>query len=249
MTTTEDLSAIRSYWDVDAATYDRAAAHVPRSGTELATWRAALARFLPPPPARILDAGAGTGFLSLLCAQLGHQVTAVELAPAMLERLRAKAAELGVAVSTREGDATAPPAGEFDAVVERHVLWTLADPSAALGVWRRAAPAGRLVCFESEWGTAADGVARLRAAARERLRRLRNEPPEHHDEYPADLRARLPLGGGTDPDRLVALTEAAGWRPARLERLRDVEWAAARSLGSPLERLLGVPSRFAVVAG
>jgi len=42
--------------------------------------------------------------------------------------------------------------------------------------------------------------------------------------------------------------EAAGWSPARLVRLRDVEWAERRSLPTP-ERVVGVPPRFAVVAG
>ncbi len=49
-------------------------------------------------------------------------------------------------------------------------------------------------------------------------------------------------------DRLVELVEAAGWGPARLERLRDVEWALL--LGQPpAARLLGATPRYAVVAG
>ncbi len=54
---------IRAFWDDDAATYDLA--HQPRSAAVQAAWNAALARFLPPAPAHVLDAGAGTGFLSL----------------------------------------------------------------------------------------------------------------------------------------------------------------------------------------
>ena len=58
----------------------------------------------------------------------------------------------------------------------------------------------------------------------------------------------LPLSGGTHPDRVVELVEAAGWGPARLERLRDVEWAQLLGLPSS-DRPLGVTPRFAVVAG
>ena len=46
---------------------------------------------------------------------------------------------------------------------------------------------------------------------------------------------------------LAELVETAGWRAPRLERLRDVEWATTLAL-SPLERLLGVSPRFAIVA-
>jgi hypothetical protein len=40
---------------------------------------------------------------------------------------------------------------------------------------------------------------------------------------------------------------ASGWRLARLERLRDVEWAERLDLPLP-ERLLGVSPRFSVTA-
>src|SRR5436190_6842798 len=102
---------IRSFWDVDAATYDRSASHRPRSKAEEAAWAAVLARLLPPAPARVLDVGAGTGFLSLLAAGLGHRVTAHDLSPAMLGRLTEKAAEAGLAVTVSDGRAEAPPDG------------------------------------------------------------------------------------------------------------------------------------------
>ena len=58
----------------------------------------------------------------------------------------------------------------------------------------------------------------------------------------------LPLAGGTHPDGVVELVEAAGWGPARLERLRDIEWA--RLLRQPpTTRLLGVTPQFVVLAG
>jgi hypothetical protein len=40
----------------------------------------------------------------------------------------------------------------------------------------------------------------------------------------------------------------AGWANPRLVRLRDVEWATSLDM-DPVERLLGVAPRFAVVAG
>jgi hypothetical protein len=80
------------------------------------------------------------------------------------------------------------------------------------------------------------------------VRRLRREPDHHHDRYDPAVAEALPLAGGAHPDRLVELVERAGWGPARLERLRDIEWT--RLLRQPpAARLLGVTPQFAVVAG
>jgi SAM-dependent methyltransferase len=135
----------------------------------------------------VLDVGAGTGFLSLAAARLGHRVTAVDLSGGMLARLREHAARDGLEVETVEGTAETPPAGPFDAVVERHLLWTLPDPGAALAAWRAAAPDGRLVLFEGLWG-GADPVEQLRGQAREGLRKLRGAPDHHHDRYQSSVR-------------------------------------------------------------
>jgi tRNA1(Val) A37 N6-methylase TrmN6 len=60
---------IRSYWDTDSATYDQTRGHRPTSSAEMAAWSTAMVRLLPPAPARVLDCGAGTGFLSLMAAR------------------------------------------------------------------------------------------------------------------------------------------------------------------------------------
>jgi SAM-dependent methyltransferase len=239
------LDEIRTFWDADAATYDNSRGHSARSPAVLAAWTATLAHLLPPAPSRILDAGAGTGFLSLIAARLDHQVTALDLSPKMLEGLRSAARSEGLEIEIVVGAADKPPEG-FDAVMERHLLWTLPDPAAALGAWRRAAPTGRLVLVESLWGRV-DPLEKIRAGARRQIRRVRGEPPDHHGSYSEALRSALPLAGGTSPSRLVELADAQGWRRPRLERLRDVEWAERYELPVP-ERIVGVPPRFAVVA-
>jgi SAM-dependent methyltransferase len=228
----DDLTGkVRDWWDADATTYDHSSDHgwAVATPTLRAAWNAALHRLLPGGASRVLDVGAGTGFLSLAAARFGHRVTALDLSGGMLERLAEHAAREGLEVEVVQAGAEEPPPGPFDAVIERHLLWTLPDPGAALAAWRGVAPQGRLVLFEG-------------------LRKLRGQPDHHHGDYDPSVLAELPLGRGTHPDQVVELVEAAGWGPARLERLYDIEWAQLLS-EPPSARLLGVNPRFAVIAG
>lgn len=245
-----DVTAeIREFWDADAATYDRSPSHYPRRPHEQAAWAAALRRLLPVPPATVLDVGAGTGFLSLLLAAQGYEVTAADLSPGMLAQLRAKAKSRGLQIETVETDALRPPAGGFDAVVERHLLWTLPDPGAALAAWHAVAPQGRLVVVEGSWGSdSATGVERLRAGARALADQFRRSEPGHHGHYSTQMREALPHHRGLTPANAVDLVQASPWGPARIERLRDVEWAVVEGRGW-LDAVLGTHARWAVVAG
>lgn len=240
------IDDIRRYWDEDAATYDDSHQHRPTGPAVVAAWTAAIEKALPASPCAVLDCGAGTGFLSLIAARLGHSVTALDLSEGMLEQLRARAAAEGLEIETVVGPATEPPGRSFDVVMERHLLWTLPDPAAALSAWRVVAPSGRLVLVESLWGQV-DPFEELRGGARRLVGRIRKAPPEHHAEYPDELRRSLPLGSGTHPAKLVELVTAAGWRAPRVRRLRDVEWAERMQLPLP-ERLIGTAPRFVVIA-
>lgn len=233
---------IRAFWDEDARTYDRSPGHAASDPGEAAAWRAILVRHLPPPPARVLDVGAGTGAMSLLAADLGHDVTGLDLSPAMLDRAREKAAARGRSLSLVVGRSEDPPPGPFDAVMERHVLWTLPEPVAALAAWRRVVrPGGRLLLLEAVHGD------RRRDAVAGLVRRVLRTPPDHHAPYPAEVVAVLPLAGARSLRPILEAVAAAGWRRIRVERLREVERARRRATGWPLGALEQVP-RYAVTA-
>jgi SAM-dependent methyltransferase len=248
--TTDITQQLGRIWDEDAGLYDRH--HSAPRPEVLAAWRATLRRLLPDPPASVLDAGAGTGFVSLILAGLGYQVTAVDLSAQMLAVLRSKADLLGLNIRTLHADVAHPPSGEtFDAVVERDILWTLPGPDAALAAWRDAAPAGRLVLIEATWGKT-KGVAELqnraRVLAHRPLRWVRGSKPHQHDDYPEDVVRALPYVNGILPAEAVCLVENSPWGPARFERLNDVE-RATMSDRRLLTQLLGMARRWAVSAG
>ena len=51
----------------------------PVGTADYAKWVEALRSVLPTSPTRVLDVGTGTGFVAWIAAELGHQVTAIEL--------------------------------------------------------------------------------------------------------------------------------------------------------------------------
>jgi SAM-dependent methyltransferase len=221
---------LRSYWDADAETYDHAASHAASDPVEAAAWRASLLESLPAPGASVLDVGAGTGAMALLAAELGYRVTALDLSSGMLAKARAKAEERDLDVEFVVGSSDSPPPGPFDAVMERHVMWTTPDPVGTLSAWRGVAPGGRLVLFEGVWGSTTISD-RLRSAGAEVVRRMLGIAPDHHADYDEEVLAELPLARMPSPEPLFAAVQSAGWRNLRFRRLRDVEWA--RELAAP----------------
>jgi len=111
----------------------------------------ALFSLLPPPPARVLDCGCGTGWLSYFLARRGYDVVGTDVSPDAIEL--AKASPL-----FREGRTPAFVVAdsealtfdrEFDAVVFFDALHHAVDEAAALrGAYRALRPGGVCIALE-----------------------------------------------------------------------------------------------------
>lgn len=149
--------SVAAYWDTAASTFDVEPDHGLAAPMIRAAWSRRLREWIPDDGADVLDAGCGTGSLSLLLTDHGHRVTSVDLSPNMVERARRKLA--GRAATVLLGDAGDPPIDgqRFDVVLCRHLLWTLPSPATALRRWLGALrPGGHLVLIEGRWGEPAD---------------------------------------------------------------------------------------------
>ena len=167
-----DLDEVRRYWDDFSSEYDDYPDHGLLDPDIRAAWKDLLRTWLPRSPTRVADLACGTGSMAALAAELGHQVSGVDLSGEMVARARAKTAPFGSAVDVVQGDAGAPPfaAGTFDVVLARHILWTLPDPFGALRAWvELLRPGGRLLLVEGRWG--------MEAAEQEPLPRWRSGVP------------------------------------------------------------------------
>jgi len=96
---------------------------------------------------------------------------------------------------------------QFDLVVERHVIWTLARPEMALAEWARVLrPAGRIVLIEGDW--------------RRGSRTTRGD----YDH----IRDQLPLYGGRPAAELGTLVQRAGFALLGSEPMSDADlWGSA----------------------
>jgi ubiquinone/menaquinone biosynthesis C-methylase UbiE len=156
-TSPSELPTVREFWDAQTPRYDEAADHGLGDPAAREAWRSRLRSWLPQPPSTVLDLGCGTGSLSLLAVEEGHRVHGIDLSPAMVEEARRKCA--GRDARFEVGDAAAPGVEDAtaDALLARHLLWTLPDPHAALATWvRLVRPGGRLVLIEGRWWPAGD---------------------------------------------------------------------------------------------
>jgi ubiquinone/menaquinone biosynthesis C-methylase UbiE len=219
---------ITGFWSAVADGYEAHGGNVPARGSEEdQAWVRAMADLLPVAPADVLDVGTGTGFVAMIAAGLGHRVTAIDLAEPMLAIARDEARSRNVPVTFATGDAVRPafPAATFDAIVSRHLIWTLRDIDGALKAWRHLLrPGGRVVAIDGFW--------------------FSSEP--EGDEgffesfYDRQARASLPGWRYHDPAPILALFEQAGFTRLSVRPLQEIHRAAAHKPSpQPSYALLG----------
>lgn len=103
---------------------------------------------------RVLEIGTGPGFFAILLAELGYDVTAVDLTPAMLEEAKKNAGALAEKITFLEMNAEALDFADhsFDVILSRNLTWNLPHPEIAYGEWKRVLkPGGLLLNFDANW--------------------------------------------------------------------------------------------------
>lgn len=148
------------YWQQRSGTFS---IHNQRelSDERAGRWKAVLLREIgrafpdrAPEDIRVLDAGAGPGFFSILLAGSGFRVTALDFSEAMLREAARNAGELAENIIFVQGDVqeTGLEDSSFDVVVSRNVTWNLPHPERAYREWfRLLSPGGLLLNFDAGW--------------------------------------------------------------------------------------------------
>jgi ubiquinone/menaquinone biosynthesis C-methylase UbiE len=142
-TRTQEQTQIRDAWSAIAAGYDEFV-----TPTHLWLGREALRRAGLRSGMRVLDVAAGSGALSIPAARLGARVLSVDLSPAMVERLLARARSEGLSLEARamDGHRLELEDGSFDLVGSQFGVMLFPDlPRGVREMVRVARPGGRVL--------------------------------------------------------------------------------------------------------
>lgn len=195
-------NAVARFFDAIAPRYDRAyAPSGPESGRRM---RRVVAE-LPPPPARVLDLGVGTGRELPALLDAGHRPTGIDVSQAMLARCARRARPVPL-VHADFWEAPLPFDGDaFDAVIALH--GTLAHPDEIASVDRLGRELGRVVRRGGRFVAEVPSIAWLDAAA----------------AVPAGSDRRVIRTG----DRTCVYEDTTAGASIRARLLDEAEWGAA----------------------
>jgi len=214
---------IREYWSSRAPSFDLSPGHEIFGDDERHAWHTLIERHLGPGAGRrALDLASGTGVISRLLCESGYAVTGLDFSEPMIERARAKAKARTLDATYVVGDAedTRLPDNTFDAIMTRHLVWTLPDPAAAFRDWHRVLkPGGRLLIVDADM-TARSLRARVLKRAAMLVKRFQTPVPtpgvdrEVHDR----ILARVHFSGGARAEDIARLLAEAGFDNVFIDR-------------------------------
>lgn len=213
---------IKKYWDSKSESYDSTPG---RSGL-LEIWKELLHDVFGDKNKRILDVGTGTGFLAILLAELGHDVVGVDLSEKMLKKAEEKAEKRNVNIEIMVGDAENLPFEDnsFDAVINRHLLWTLPNPQKAINEWKRVVKnGGKVVAIDGKWmeNNYEAKIRKLIGQIAIVLYKRRN-PWKYHSIYDEKkINKKLPFYGGSNPEDVIDLFKNANLTNISV---KDLKW-------------------------
>ncbi len=222
---TSDVKALISeYWNKRAFNYDKSVGHRINSQEEKEEWKKILRDALGNKKMYILDVGTGTGFLAMLLAELGHRVVGVDISDEMLKIARKKAYSYGLNVVFKKGDAEKLPFDDrtFDAVVCRHVFWTLPNPLNALKEWHRVVKdGGKVVVIDGKWKNG--GISGLFLEVLWKVGILLHERRNPFKlGYKNEVKNILPFKNGIEVETVRILFEKAGLTNIEIRNLKNL---------------------------
>ena len=237
------LSENKSYWTGRAASYSEV------NQLELATeqrrkWSDCLHAEIvrqftgrAPRSLRVLEVGTGPGFFAILLRELGYDVTAIDLTPAMLEEAKKNAGELAGRICWMEMNAEALDFADasFDVVVSRNLTWNLPHPDKTYAEWARVLkPGGLLLNFDANWYAYLFDDKAQAAYDRDRVnsaeRGVWDQNVGENFDVMEDIARRVPLSNIRRPEWDLALLQGLGLRAEADGQIWQRVWSEEEKL-------------------
>ncbi len=156
---------------------------------------------------RVLEIGTGPGFFAILLRELGCDVTAIDLTPAMLAEAKENAGALTEEICFMEMNAEelSFEGGSFDAVISRNLTWNLPHPDRAYAEWARVLkPGGLMLNFDANWYAYLFDHDAQAAYEKDRLNSAAHGAGDQNIgenfDIMEDIARRVPLSGIRRPD-------------------------------------------------
>lgn len=239
---------IASYWNIRSSTYTNGVNGFDEE--ERAVWKQIFKDSLPSNKRlNVLDVGTGAGFLALLFAEMGHEVTGVDLSLGMLEKAKYNAQKMGLEIDFFHGDAENLPFEDnsFDLVTNKFLLWTLQQPDCAAREWKRVLkPGGMVFAIDGDWFDPRPS-RRLKRTVYELVDKVtkKNQHNSIFKDCYGPIRNFLPLYEEISPEKASLLFSEIGLVNTAVNPLLDVQ-KFKKDKQSFTQRLLGTNSIFLI---
>ena len=246
---------IQEYWDWRSSSYINGVTGLVDEERDI--WKRYLSSCLGTQRLKVLDVGTGRGFLALLLAELGHEVTAVDISQSMLDEAEKEAGSRGLDVKFMKCDAENLPFHDetFDIVVNKYLLWTLPEPDKALSEWNRVLSSenGKVIAIDGNWFDPAPSkklkrwltrvIRSFGVTDRKNSNKSTDKFSQHYSQFSHDL----PLYLDVKPDSVKLLFERTGFSQIDITDIPEIQKYNLSKL-HPLLRLLNTDSVFVVIA-
>jgi ubiquinone/menaquinone biosynthesis C-methylase UbiE len=215
---------IAHVWDISSETYDDKEGHGIHSEIEREAWKTLFKSLLPLGRLEVLDVGCGTGEIGLLFAELGHHVTGLDLSEKMLAKAREKTSKKTYDSIFKKGDAENPPfeAGTFDAVVTRHLLWTLPYPDTAIKNWKKVLKKGGVLIVIDGLYNGGLIERKTRQFINDFLTLLVERRYPRRRQYPNEVKNEPQYPNGVPPEKTYEYFRKAGFKNMKDLDLKEI---------------------------
>ena len=144
----------------------------------------------------ILDIGAGPGFFSIILAESGYKVTALDANADMLAQAKKNAYPLAEKIQFVQGDAQNLPFDDntFDIIISRNLTWVLPQPDIAYKEWCRVLkPNGLFINFDANWYNYLYDEAKKSAFEQDRINVANKNYEDHYLTTDTETMERIAL--------------------------------------------------------
>ena len=203
---------------------------IKETGSE---WKALIKRHLETcQKGRILDVGCGTGFISLLLAEIGFEVIAIDNNAAMLKEAEKISKDFGVSdkitFMLKDAEKMDFTDHTFDAVVSRHAFWLFNNPKKVYGEWYRILKSdGIMMNLDANWLFPfwGEAEAELFRADEDNLIKCYGEFQDyyHDPDMMAELKT-LPLSYEKRPEWDLKICEETGFKEIQVEMITQEKY-------------------------